>query len=394
MQTAYREVREAGNMPVQSLMMEPGHSVLLWTPETLDLSRKQVGLQRIEARNFAVFYDQQILERDQSETIFQDASGQPRQLVRHTKTAMACAVEVLIQFGARGVVVLGSMLDRPQGAMVQFEAKLVNAGWFDREKAPLLDDLVAVINGLTAAGAWSDAKEQKAADDLLMAISTAINHRATYADDLMGEAQRAREGKQGRANLTREEQTYLAEIGFNIPTDVAALDIKKAAAQVPMAGVSPAVIELMQVNNRALVSVFSDALNNQAAAFTRALERIGGQSGTGTGQQSTGNDGETADIDRGHSPGAGPGNGSGGANRGGADSGGSEDLGSDKGAGPNAIIADGSGVRGAVVSGDLDGPGEIDAIITGAGERITGAAKIGHKSAGGGKPANKSRSSA
>jgi hypothetical protein len=375
MQTAYREVREAANQPIQSLMMEPGHSVLLWTPETLDLSRKQVGLQRIEARNFAVFYDQQILERDQSETIFQDASGQPRQLVRHTKTAMACAVEVLIQFGARGVVVLDSMLDRPQGAMVQFEAKLVNAGWFDREKAPLLDDLVGIINSLTAAGAWSDAKEQKAADDLLMAISTAINHRATYADDLMGEAQRAREGKQGRANLTREEQTYLAEIGFNIPTDVAALDVKKAAAQVPMAGVSPEVIELMQANNAALVSVMSDALNKQADFLMRALELKGGQSGTGTDGNTTDNGDGLSDRTKYVQP---------------AD--GSEPGGGDS---PDAISGDSSGVRGTVVSGDGEGgDGAIDDIIADAGKRVTGTANRGDKAAGGGKPANKSRSSA
>lgn len=353
-------------------MMEPGHSVLLWTPETLDLSRKQVGLQRIEARNFAVFYDQQILERDQSETIFQDQSGQARQLVRHTKTAMACAVEVLIQFGARGVVVLDSMLDRPQGALVQFEAKLVNAGWFDREKAPLLDDLVGIINSLTAAGAWSDAKEQKAADDLLVAISTAINHRATYADDMMGEAQRAREGKQGRANMTREEQNYLSEIGFTIPTDVAALDVRKAAAQVPMAGVSPEVIELMSANNAALVSVMSDALNKQGEIFSRALAEIrGGQSGTGTDGNTTDNRDGLSDRTKYVQP---------------AD--GSEPRGGDD---LDVVVGDGSGVRGAVVSGDGDGSGEIDAIVSGAGERVTAAVKAGSKPAGGGKPGSKAR---
>jgi hypothetical protein len=354
-------------------MMEPGHSVLLWTPETLDLSRKSVGLQRIEARNFAVFFDQQLLERDQSETIFQDQSGQARQLVRYTKTAMACAVEVLIQFGARGVVIIDSMLDRPQGALVQFEAKLASAGWFDREKAPLLDDLAEIVNQLTANGAWSDAKEEKAAEDLLQAISTAITHRATYADDAMGEAQRAREGKQGRANLTRAEQAYLAEIGFTVPTDVAALDVKKAAAQ-GQSAVSPEVIELMQANNAALVSVFSDALNKQADFLMRALELKGGQSGTGTDKQpdngtTDGSAGQTADVDRGHSSGVGPGNGGGSAKGGGAAHGGGAPMGGDK--------------------ESADDGGGIDTIITDAGKRVTGAANRGNKSAGGSKSGNK-----
>lgn len=376
MQTAYREVRETGNQPVQSLMMEPGHSVLLWTPETLDLSRKTVGLQRIEARHFAVFYDQQLLERDQSETIFQDQSGQPRQLMRYTKTAMACAVEVLIQFGGRGVVIIDSMLDRPQAALVQFEAKLANEGWFDREKAPQLDDLIAIINGLTAAGAWSDAKEEQAANGLLMGISTAINHRATYADDMMGEAQRAREGKQGRANLTREEQTYLGEIGFTIPTDVAALDVKKVVAQVPMAGVSPEVVELMQANNAALVSVFSDALNRQADFMMRALELKGGQSGTGTDRQSAdtdrtdGNTETAADVDRGHSSVVGSVHADGSAESGGSASGGSRSLESDEVRDPNAD----------------DGDGAIGAIIADAGSRVIGAANRGNQTAGGNKP--------
>jgi hypothetical protein len=373
MQTAYREKREDANLPVQSLLMEPGHSVLLWTPETLDLSRKEVGLQRIEARNFAVFYDQRLLVRDQSEAIFQDQSGQARQLVPYTKTAMACAVEVLIQFGARGVVILDSMLDRPQGALVQFEAKLVNAGWFDREKAPLLDDLVGIINSLTDAGAWSDAKEQKAADDVLMAISTAITHRATYADDMMGEAQRAREGKQGRANLTRAEQTYLAEIGFTIPTDVAALDVKKAAAQVQMPGVSREVVELMQANNHALVSVFSDALNKQAEAFMRALDQKGAQSGTGTDGKPPDNGDGLSDRTKYIQP--------------------ADESGSGGGDGPDVVIGDGSGFRGAVVSrdgeGGGDGDGAIDNIIADAGKRVTGAANRGNKATGGSKPGNK-----
>lgn len=384
MQTAYKEVREAANQPVQSLMMEPGHSVVLWTPETLDLSRKQVGLQRIEARNFAVFFDQAILDRDQSETIFQDQSGQPRQLVRYTKTATACAVEVLIQFGARGVVILDSLLDRPQGALVQFEAKLVNAGWFDREKNPRLDDLIGIISELTAAGAWSDDKEGKAATDLLQAISTAITYRATYADDMMGEAQRAREGKQGRANLTREEQTYLSEIGFAIPTDVAALDVKKAAAQVQLPGVSPEVIELMQANNQALVSVMTDALNKQAEVFIRMLEMKGAQSGTGTdGKQPDAgiiNDAGQTIIHRelpGH-PGY-------------VESYVAEPKPGD-GDGAKAAVAGGSarGSRGAEEEdGESDGGGGIDTIIADAGKRVTGA-RTGNKAAGGSKSGSKS----
>jgi len=264
MQQAYKPAMATS--PVMDLMNQTGHTVVLWSPEHLNLSHKQVGIQKVEARHFVIFTDQVFHARDESEAIFQADLNAPRGIVRQTKTAFACAYEVIIQHAARGVVILDSFLDVPVAKVEALENKLKQAGWFGAEKIPQLKD---ILEGVKA----SDAIERTAIDDLKNAVETTITYRMARLDDSMGEAQRAKEGNMGRATLTREERAYYEEIGLELPESVTQSPVNLAASAVPFDG--NAVAELMATNNQAMIDVMANAMNNFATTLINQMK--GGQ---------------------------------------------------------------------------------------------------------------------
>lgn len=261
MQQAYKPAMAIS--PAQDLMSQTGHTVVLWSPEHLNLSHKQVGIQKVEARHFVIFTDQVFHSRDESEAIFQADLNAPRAVVRQIKTAFACAYEVIIQHAARGVVILDSFLDVPVAKVEALENKLKQAGWFEAEKIP---QLKAILEGIKA----SDAIERTAIDDLKNAVETTITYRMARFDDSMGEAQRAKEGNMGRATLTREERTYYEEIGLELPESVTQSAVNPAASFD-----GNAVAELMASNNQAMIDVMASAMNNFATTLINQMK--GGQ---------------------------------------------------------------------------------------------------------------------
>jgi hypothetical protein len=261
MQQAYKPAMATS--PAQDLMSQTGHTVVLWSPEHLNLSHKQVGIQKVEARHFVIFTDQVFHSRDESEAIFQADLNAPRAVVRQVKTAFACAYEVIIQHAARGVVILDSFLDVPVAKVEALENKLKQAGWFEAEKIP---QLKAILEGIKA----SDAIERTAIDDLKNAVETTITYRMARLDDSMGEAQRAKEGNMGRATLTREERTYYEEIGLELPESVTQSAVNPAASFD-----GNAVAELMASNNQAMIDVMASAMNNFATTLINQMK--GGQ---------------------------------------------------------------------------------------------------------------------
>jgi len=242
------------------LMNQTGHTVVLWSPEHLNLSHKQVGIQKVEARQFVIFTDQVFHSRDESEAIFQADLNAPRGIVRQTKTAFACAYEVIIQHAARGVVILDSFLDVSVAKVEALENKLKQAGWFNAEKIP---QLKGILEGIKA----SDAIERTAIDDLKNAVERTIDYRMARLDDSMGEAQRAKEGNMGRATLTREERVYYEEIGIELPESVTQSSVGPAA---PFDG--NAVAELMATNNQAMIDVMANAMNNFATTLMNQMK--------------------------------------------------------------------------------------------------------------------------
>lgn len=262
MQQAYKPAMALS--PAMDLMSQAGHTVVLWSPEHLNLSHKQVGIQKVEARHFVILTDQVFHSRDTSEAIFQADLNAPRGIVRETKTAYACAYEIIIQHAARGVVILDSFLDVPVAKVEALENKLKQAGWFDAEKIPQLKE---ILEGVKA----SDAIERTAIDDLKNAVETTITYRMARLDDSMGEAQRAKEGNMGRATLTREERAYYEEIGLELPESVT----QSAVAQTGSLADGNAVAELLASNNQAMISVMADAMNNFAATLVAQIK--GGQ---------------------------------------------------------------------------------------------------------------------
>jgi len=255
MQQAYKPAQELN--PTQSLLVTPGHTCVIFSPEALDLSRKFVGLQKIEARHLVLMRDQVYIEKDSSETIFTADPGVERGLVRQVKTALACALEINIQHGARGMVILDCMIDAHEAQMAAFEAKLEALGWFTNPRLDALESILAKV-------VPSSTMEEKAIEALRTAISTAVTYRVARADDMLGEAQRAREGKQGRASMTRTEREYLMEIGMDLPESL--------TAPMPAALDEQTLNERFEKNNQALIETLSAAMNNFAAAVLARTE--------------------------------------------------------------------------------------------------------------------------
>lgn len=213
MQTSFRPEKVLS--PTENLAVQPGHTVVVWSPEILNLSHKNVGIQIIPARELIQLHDQISIERDTSEAFYSSDLSEGRGQVPVVHTAYACALEIGIAYGARGMVIVDSFLDTSEAAVLAFENKLRSVGWFDE---PRLDLLLPMLGKIVP----SNKGEAQALERLEHGIREAVQYRLSKADDWMGEAQRAREGKMGRASLTREEFAYLKEIGLEIPESITA----------------------------------------------------------------------------------------------------------------------------------------------------------------------------
>lgn len=249
MQQAYRPAMAIS--PGQNLLIQAGHTAVIWSPEKLGLHNKYVGIQTVEARHFVLLRDQGQGIRDESETVFQSEASQPRAMVVHTKTAHACALEILIQHGGRGVVVLDAFTDVPVAKIEAFEQKLIELGWFT---TPLLTDLTGILDKVVA----SDAIEAQVVKDLRTAVESSIAYRMAKLDDSVNEIQGRKNGHMGRSALTREETAYYAEIGITLPDSV-------SSAQTSSTTIDE-VDEKVDRKLAAFAEVIADALNNRVTA--------------------------------------------------------------------------------------------------------------------------------
>lgn len=248
MQQAFKPVLV--QTPAANLLMQPGHTAVLWSPETLDASRKQIGVNQVKARHFVLFHDQTILVRDESEAIFQADLNVPRGIVNQIKTGYACAMECVIQWGARGVTVLESFLDVPPAKVQALEDKLSALGWFDPEVP--LSGLLEILSRVKP----SDRYEEQAISDLQKSIAAAITHREQALGDAKGEMRRAKEGKQGRAYLSEQEIAYYREAGFVVDEEATTVSTSQ-----PPATDLTALAEMFAAERKATVEVFAEVLD-------------------------------------------------------------------------------------------------------------------------------------
>lgn len=257
MQQAYKPAMAIS--PGQNLLIQAGHTAVIWSPEKLGLHNKYVGIQTVEARHFVLLRDQGQGIKDESETVFQSEASQPRAMVVHTKTAHACALEILIQHGGRGVVVLDAFTDVPAAKIEAFEQKLIALGWFT---TPLLTDLTSILDQVEP----SDAMEAQVIKDLKVAVESAVAYRMSKMDDSINEIQGRKNGHMGRSALTREETAYYAEIGVVLPDSVTSAPISQTA-------------DLEEAESRldrkfeALVGAMTNAFNSKIDAVV--AEKIG-----------------------------------------------------------------------------------------------------------------------
>lgn len=282
MQTAYRPV--LARTPAQNLMVAPGHTVVLWSPERLNLSSKKVGIQILEARHFVICVDQTYHARDTSETIFTADANEQRSIVGETKTAMACAVEIMLQHGGRGVQILGSLIDVPEAKVEALENKLVQRGWFE---APQLQQLLAILDEVPP----SDDLEATAISDIREGVVTAIEYRSNRLNDQIGEAQRSKDGGMGRSTLTSQDRAYYDEVGIIAPTALTQMEPDKLREETePTAkpGLSlEDVLALMDRNNQVVVGTLAEAMNNFGQTIINQTQGKDSTNGEETGKNVT-----------------------------------------------------------------------------------------------------------
>ena len=258
MQQAYKPAKAITTQ--ENLLIEAGHTAVLFSPERLNLSEKQVGVMFVEARHFVILRDQTLRVLDQSENRFGGGSteeGPKTPVQNYTKPAHACGQEILISFEQRGATVIFAFNDVSAAKVQLLEDKLNRLGWFE---VPTLEDLLGILSRV----AISDEIEGRAVEELTISINTAIAYRQSRFDDTVTELEGKRAGQMGRAKMTEVEKTYYAEAGLVVP------DTVNQAVPEPVDEA-----ELTRRVAEAVVKPMSDAMNNFAEALTRKLE--GGQ---------------------------------------------------------------------------------------------------------------------
>lgn len=260
MQEAYRPATP--RTAEQNLLFEPGHTVVMWTPEDLNLSNKKVGLQFAKGRNFLVLTDQVYRVRDTTERMFNADPGEQQGIVNEAKYAHLCAYEVLLAHSARGVAIIDSLCDTTPAKVQLFEDRLRAKGWFD---VPRLQDMIQILNEFVT----SDYAEEEAVNALRVALERTIEYRSARLDDSIQEAEQAKkEDGIGRSNLTRTERAYYAEIGFDLPEMLSqpVQNMDKATDAQPVDQVD----QIRQVT-AAIAGPFAEAMNDAFAKFTSEM---------------------------------------------------------------------------------------------------------------------------
>ena len=260
MQEAYRPATP--RTKEQNLLFEPGHTVVMWTPEDLNLSNRRVGLQSAKGRNFLVLTDQVFRVRDTSERIFSADPGENQGIVNEAKYAHLCAYEILLAHSARGVAIIDSLCDTSPAKVQLFEDRLRAKGWFD---VPRLQDMIQILDEFVP----SDYLEEEAVTALRVALERTIEYRSARLDDSIQEAEQAKkENGIGRSNLTRTERAYYAEIGFDLPEMLSqpVQNMDKVTEAQPMGQVN----QIREVT-AAIAVPFAEAMNEAFAKFTSEM---------------------------------------------------------------------------------------------------------------------------
>lgn len=246
----------------QNLLFEPGHTVVMWAPEDLNLSNRKVGLQFAKGRNFLFLTDQVFRVRDTTERMFNADPGENQGIVNEAKYAHLCAYEILLAHAARGVAIIDSLCDTSPAKVQLFEDKLRAKGWFE---VPRLQDMIQILNEFVT----SDYAEEEAVNALRVALERTIEYRSARLDDSIQEAEQAKkEDGIGRSNLTRTERAYYAEIGFDLPEMLSqpVQNMDKATEAQPVDQVD----QIRQVT-AAIAGPFAEAMNDAFGKFTSEM---------------------------------------------------------------------------------------------------------------------------
>lgn len=288
MQQAYRPATP--RTAEQNLLFEPGHTVVLWTPEKLNLADRKVGIHTAEARHFIVLTDQTYRVRDETERMFMADAGEERGIISETRMAHNCAFEILLRHGARGAVVIDSLCDTSVAKIKQLEDKLAAKGWFE---VPQLQGLLAILDQI----APSDQIEQEAIDQLRIAINTGINFRMAKLDDSVQEAEQAKkDGGFGRSNLTRTERDYYGEIGFDLPEMLSQPERNRGGD----VQAQPDQTSQIRETAAAIAGPFAEAMNAAFASFTdQMMQKVDAKLAASQKGDLTNGSEETAEVKRG-----------------------------------------------------------------------------------------------
>lgn len=242
------------------LRTEPGHKVVIWSPERFRISRARYGIDEIPQFELVQIGDysyaaNEITDADMTAADRRRGEVDVTPLRRTVIPAYLMADELITQYGARGLVRLDSLVDQDVETLLKVERILLHDA-----QGPIpfasFGQIVTHLGGLALDGQLK-ALLRPAIDSILQGVSLAQRHWETFSMDRVGEAERARTTGQGRATFTIQERQMAAMVSLELPSDVLR---REEAAQ-------PDLETILADNNERM-------LNASANLLASVLERV------------------------------------------------------------------------------------------------------------------------
>lgn len=269
-QSKIDRVDDVGRIPK---VLERNTTQVIWSPEPIPhtaLQERTTGLKEIPAFEFCILKDVPEIMVDTSQESYD--AGDPDKLdpspvaplIRRVKTAGAIANELVSAYGDRGLVWLDCLENVPPDMIQRFETLLIPEEW------TVLQDLVGHIEGLNID---AETLPGRAAAAVVDGLNLAIGWREADAADKLAEAQRARQGKQGRATFTMVEIEYYRQAGVELPEDFTSPRAAAAAAGQELI-TREELSDLLKQHGEVIARATSSVFAEQMAALERRVARV------------------------------------------------------------------------------------------------------------------------
>jgi hypothetical protein len=270
---------------MQSLHTQPGHTVWLYSAESLNLSGRHLpgSLQQIKAFHLVACVDHYYLDLDPSEEAFNAAGDAKLELVPILKTAFAVAEEIVTFARGRGCVVLTDFMDKPKADVEQLWLQLFS----DTPDNPTLRDR---LNALPSKDSLPE-RFRSARAGVAEALTSAMTWREFYLT--------ARLRSVAASPMTEQERKYFAEADLRIPDEAAANQAQELADVQGSAmgdAIGAAIGKAIAESRAETVAIVSEAVKGIGAIITPVIATVNelkGEKDNGKSKEGDGGKGQS-----------------------------------------------------------------------------------------------------